>query len=97
MTLNVKVARGHEYMYFQAGKESIYIGPKGSPKKSKSGNVVRALDYSRERIDHYTRSFEELLPYLPIEMREQYLTNEVSRLNDRVAKYSKRLPSKSSK
>ena len=97
MTLNVKVARGHEYLYFQAGKESIYVGPKGNPKKSKPDNVARALDYSRERIEHYTKSFEELLPYLPIEMREQHLTKEVSRLNDKVTKYSKRLPSKSPK
>ena len=97
MTLNVKVAKGHEYLYFQAGKESIYIGPKGNPKKSKPGNVVRALDYSRERIDHYTKSFDELLPYLPHDMREQHLAKEVSRLNDKAAKYNKRLPVKSSK
>ena len=96
MTLNVKVARGHEYLYFQAGKESIYIGPKGNPKKSKPGNVARALDYSRERIDHYTKSFDELLPYLPTEIREQHLAKEISRLNDKAAKYSKRLSTKSS-
>lgn len=97
MTLNVKVARGHEYLYFQAGKESIYIGPKGNPKKSKPDNVVRALDYSRERIDHYTKSLDELLPYLPSGMREQHLAKEVSRLNDKAVKYSKRLSSKSPK
>lgn len=96
MTLNVKIARGHEYLYFQAGKESIYIGPKGNPKKSRVDNVIRALDYSRERIDHYTKSFDELLPFLPPEIREQHLSKEISKLNDKAAKYRKRLSSKSS-
>lgn len=94
MTLNIKVAKGHEYLYFQAGKESIYIGPKGNPKKSKPDNVIRALDYSRERIDHYTKSFDELLPYLPPDMREQHLAKEVFRLNDKAAKYNKRMSTK---
>lgn len=97
MTLNVKIAKGHKYLYFQAGKESIYIGPKGDPRKSKPDNVIRALDYSRERIDHYTKSFDELLPYLTSEMREQHLAKEISRLNDKAVKYGKRLPSKLSK
>jgi len=72
VTLTVKISRGAKYLYFQAGKESIYIAPKNDPSKAKLENVARALDYAKERIDHYTESFDELLTFLPPKERRRY-------------------------
>ena len=91
MVLSVKISRGIEYLYFQAGKDSIYIGPKGDPAKAKSDNVIRALDYSRERTDHYLKSFDELLPFLPEVTRKQYLTKQIVRLESKIKHYTSML------
>lgn len=91
MTLSVKISRGIEYLYFQAGKDSIYIGPKNDPTKSKSDNVIKALDYARERTDHYLKSFDDLLPFLPEEMRKQYLTRQIARLENKIKHYTSML------
>lgn len=72
MTLSIKIARGKEYLYFQAGKESLYICPKDNPAKAKMENLVRALEHTRERMDHYSASYEELLQILPPKERKQY-------------------------
>lgn len=73
MTLSIKIARGREYLYFQAGKESLYICPKDNPAKTKMENLIRALDHTRERMDHYAESYEELLKLLPPKERKQYM------------------------
>lgn len=87
MTLITKVSGGIEYLYFQAGKNSVYLGPKDEPAKAKKDNVVRALDYARERIGHYTDSFDELLPLLPPDVRRQYLAGEITRLGNKISRY----------
>ena len=94
MVLNTKISKGIEYLYFQAGKDTLYIGPKGQPSKAKEENVVRALDHVKERMDHYAESYDELLPLLTAEARERRLSTEISGLNDRVARYTKQLPTK---
>ena len=91
MVLSVKVSRGIDYLYFQAGKDSIYIGPKDDPAKAKPENVIRALDYSRERVDHYLKSFDELLPFLPEKTRKQYLTKQIVRLESKIKRYASML------
>lgn len=88
MTLSVKVSKGIEYMYFQAGRESLYIGPRHSPEKSKQENVIRALDYAQERTEHYRRSLDELLPLLPEKARDQYVARQIKRLRERIGWYS---------
>lgn len=90
VTLHIKVLKEKEYLYFQAGKSTIYLGPKDEPDKSKADNVMRALDHTQERMDHYTESFDELLPLLPPTLREQCISREVVRLNGRIAGYRKR-------
>jgi len=90
VTLHIKILKEKEYLYFQAGKSTIYLGPKDEPDKSKADNVMRALDHTRERMAHYTESFDELLPLLPPELRKQCTSSEVARLNDRIAGYRKR-------
>ena len=95
MTLITKVSGGIEYLYFQAGKNSVYLGPKDEPAKAKKDNVVRALDYARERIDHYTDSFDELLPFLPPDARGQYLAGEITRLGNKTARYRKQQSARS--
>lgn len=72
MTLIVKTSRGAKYLYFQAGPKSIYIAPKDDFSKAKLDNVVKALDYTQERIDHYKESIDELLQFLPPKERKQY-------------------------
>lgn len=87
MALNVKILKGNEYLYFQAGKSSIYIGPKSDPSKVKADNVVRALEYAWERSNHYDKSIDELLLLLPPDLHKQYSTEEISRLNSRISKW----------
>ena len=72
MTLSIKIARGKEYLYFQAGKESLYICPKDNPVKVKMENLVRALEHTRERMEHYATSYDELLKLLPPKERKSY-------------------------
>ena len=86
MALNVKILKGNEYLYFQAGKRSIYIGPKSDPSKTKADNVMQALEYAWRRAEYYDRSIDELLLLLPADLRKQYGAKEVSRLNGRITK-----------
>lgn len=85
MVLSIKISKGIEYLYFQTGKDTLYIGPKNKPDKVKEKNVVRALVHVQNRMDHYTSSYDELLSLLPSKTRKKYVTNEIARLNDRVA------------
>ena len=89
MGLTVKISKGREYLYYQAGKNSIYIGPKYDTSKVKAENVVRALEYSQERVSHYLESLDDLLALLPESMREQYLAKQTSILQGRIAGYTK--------
>lgn len=86
MALNVKILKGNEYLYFQAGKRSIYIGPKSDPSKTKTDNVVQALEYAWMRAEYHDKSIDDLLLLLPTDLRKQYGTKEVNRLNGRISK-----------
>ena len=88
MGLTVKTSKGKKYLYFQAGKKSIYIGPKDDTSKAKPENVVRALYYSQGRVQHYLESLDELLPLLPKPLREQYLLKQTAILQDKIARYA---------
>ncbi len=88
MTLTVKISKDVEYLYFQAGKESLYIAPKNNPSKAKTENVIKALNYSKERADHYLDSFEELLSLLPADIRKQYVSKYGTKLKTRIKKQS---------
>ena len=72
MALIVKTSRGAKYLYFQAGPKSLYIAPRDDHTKAKQENVIRALEYTQERIDHYNESFDELLQFLPAKERKQH-------------------------
>ena len=97
MTLSVKRLNGIEYLYFQAGKASVYIGPQNEPARAKVDNVMRALDHTRERMDHYAGSFDELLSFLPPDAREQYLAREITRLNGKITRYRRQQSTRSQK
>lgn len=71
MTLSIKIARGKEYLYVQVGKKSLYICPKDNTDKAKK-NIVRALEHTKERIDYYTKSYDEHLKLLPPQERKKY-------------------------
>lgn len=89
MGLTTKISKGKEYLYFQAGKKSIYIGPKDDVTKVKVENVMEALEYSQERVQHYMKSLDDLLALLPESLREQYLLEQMTTLQDRVARYAR--------
>lgn len=72
MTLITKTSSGADYLYFQAGPKSMYIAPKNDRTKAKVENVIKALEYTRERMDHYAASYDELLQFLPPKERKQY-------------------------
>lgn len=72
MTLITKTSSGADYLYFQAGSKSMYIAPKNDPSKAKTDNVVKALEYTRGRIAHYDRAYDELLQFLPPKERRQH-------------------------
>ena len=84
MGLTVKISKGREYLYFQAGKKSIYIGPKDDTTKVKTENVVLALDYSLGRAQHYLEYLDELLPLLPESLQMQYLLRQTAALQDKI-------------
>ena len=87
MGLTVKISRGIEYLYFQAGKESIYIGPSHDLSKSKPENVLRAIEYSKKRAEHYMGSVDELLALLPPEQRRDCMAKYGAEMKDRIKKY----------
>lgn len=88
MGLTVKISKGREYLYYQAGKSSIYIGPKNDVSRAKTENVVRALEHSQERVQHYLESLDELLPLLPEPLREQHTSRQTAILQDKIVGYA---------
>ena len=89
MVISTKISKGIEYLYFQAGKDTLYIGPKDKPEKSKEENVIRALEHISGRLDHYGASYAELLPLLTPEMRNRYVEKELDNIGDRITTYKK--------
>ena len=89
MGLTVKISKGREYLYFQAGKRSIYIGPKDDVSRAKTENVIRALEHSQERVQHYLESLDELLALLPEPLREQHTSRQTAILQDKITGYAK--------
>lgn len=88
LALTVKISKGKEYLYFQAGKESMYISPNGRPEKARQENVVKAVEYAWVRAEHYLDAIDELLPMLPEPLRKKYATrsmlqNKTTRLRGR--------------
>lgn len=88
MGMTIKISKGREYLYFQAGKNSIYIGPKDDISRVKTENVVRALEHSQERVRHYLESLDELLALLPEPLRGQHLSRQTAILQDKIAEYT---------
>lgn len=78
MGMTIKATKDKEYWYFQAGKTTIYIGPKDDLSKVKTENVLKALDYSRGRVQHYLDSVDELLALLPEPLRKQQILKQKS-------------------
>ncbi len=87
MTFTIKISKGRKYLYFQAGKESMYISPKNNPEKANQENVVRALEYAWERAEHYLESVDELLPMLPEHLHKKHMVRKAARLRDRASTY----------
>ena len=70
-------------MYYQAGKESLYISPKNKPDNAKQENVLKALEHAWDRTEHYLKAADELLPMLPETLREKHMTKQAGLLQDR--------------
>ena len=76
LTFTIKISKGREYLYYQAGKESMYICPKDSPDKARQENVVKALEHARDRANHYLGAIDELLPMLPESLRKEHMASK---------------------
>ena len=86
MTFTVKTSKGRKYLYYQAGKESMYIGPQNKPDKAKQENVLRALEHARERTEHYLEAADELLPMLPEPLRKKHMARQATLLRTRATR-----------
>ena len=95
MGLTIKTAKDKEYLYYQAGKKTIYIGPKDAPSKAKTDGIIQALEHSRQRVQHYLKSTDELLDMLPEPLRKQQLIKQKSMLQDKIVDYGKATGKKS--
>ena len=76
LTFTTKVSKGKEYLYYQAGNNSMYICPKDSPDKARQENVIKALEHARDRADHYLNAIDDLLPMLPEPLRKKYTASK---------------------
>lgn len=89
MVFKVKSYKGREYLYYQAGKKAIYIGPKGNPTKVKVENLLLALDHSTGRVHHYLETLDDLLALLPGPLSAQDLKDRITTLQEELAEYGK--------
>ena len=85
LTLTVKISKGREYLYFQAGKKSMYISPKDKPERARQENVVKAIEYAWERAGHYIDTIDELLLMLPEPLRKKYSTRQAEQLQNKAS------------
>ena len=81
LAFTTKVSKGKEYIYYQAGNNSMYICPKDSPGKARQENVIKALDHALKRMGHYLEAADDLLPMLPPELRKEYVTRRANLLH----------------
>lgn len=88
MTFTVKISKGREYLYFQAGRESMYISPKNKPERADQENVVKALEYAWQRAEHYLDAIDDLLPMLPEHLLKKHMAKKAALLRDRVTGYA---------
>lgn len=84
MGLSIKTIHGKEFLYFQYGKKSILIGPKGEYEKGNLDNVKISIKESDKRIDEslskYVKDTIELSFYLPEPERNEYLSKRTAEL-----------------
>ena len=76
LTLTTKVSKGKEYLYYQAGNNSMYICSKDNPNKARQENVIKTLEHARIRADHYLNATDDLLPMLSEPLRKKYTTSK---------------------
>ena len=86
MTFTVKTSKGRKYLYYQAGKESLYISPQNKPDNAKQENVLKALEHAWERTEHYLDAADDLLPMLPAPLRKKYMARQAVLLRDKAVK-----------
>lgn len=93
MTFTVKTAKSRRYLYYQAGKESLYIGPQSKPDKAKQENVLRALEHAWGRAGHYLDAADDLLSMLPTPLRKKHMTRRMKLLQGKATRLDRgRLP-----
>ena len=86
LTFTAKISKGRKYLYYQAGKESMYISPQNKPDKAKQENVLRVLEHARERTEHYLEAADELLPMLPESLRKKHMARQANLLLNRATR-----------
>jgi len=86
LTFTVKTSKGRKYLYYQAGKESLYISPQNKPDKAKQENVLEALEHAWERAEHYLDAADDLLPMLPAPLRKKHAARQAALLRGKAAR-----------
>ena len=61
----------------------MYISPQNKPDKAKQENVLKALEHTLKRTEHYLEAADELLPLLPEPMRKKYMTRQTTLIRNR--------------
>ncbi len=86
MTFTVKTSKGRKYLYYQAGKESLYIGPQNKQDKAKQENVLKALEHAWGRAGHYLDAADDLLSMLPAPLRKKHMTRRAALRQDKAVR-----------
>ena len=87
MTFNTKIFEAKKYIYFQAGRKSMYNSLKKNPEKVNLKNVTKDLDCVWGRAKHYLKSIDDLLPLLSEHLYKKHMAKKTSKLCVRAVTY----------
>jgi hypothetical protein len=95
VSITTKKSKGIDYLYFQAGVgKTLYLGPKEDLTKVKSDNVLKSLDYVKDKSTHYFEVEDKLISMLPEPERKEYLSKRSAELLARLRRLEEKLPIK---
>ncbi|QLH11233.1 hypothetical protein [Nitrosarchaeum sp. AC2] len=82
MSIEITKKGKQNYAYFYPGRnKKIYLGPIDNPEKINSQKVLESLSYVTEKNNHYSEIEQQLVSYLPLLEKNQYLSNRLIELD----------------
>jgi hypothetical protein len=91
MSFVSKKASGKDYPYFRAGGEGQYY--LGRPEKPNVQNILKSLDYVKDKSTHYFEVEDKLIAMLPEPERKEYLSKRSAELLARLRRLEEKLSS----